>query len=77
MNEKRLTFCDVTSVEGPMVTMFSSSTKRKFDLLKYDFPCEVEAGDRICMKGVFFHSKVPDGGVMTQEYIESLVRALK
>lgn len=76
MNEKRLIFCDVTSVEGPMVTMFSSSNKRKFDLLKYDFPCEVEEGDRICMKGSFFHSKVPKGA-MPKEYIDSLVRALK
>ena len=75
MNERRLTFCDVVAVEGMNVTMASS--RRKFDLLRYDIPYEVKPGDRICMKGVFFHSKVPDGGVMTQEYIEGLVRALK
>lgn len=76
MNEKRLIFCDVTSVEGPMVTMFSSSNKRKFDLLKGDFPWEVKSGDRVCMRGGFIHSKVPKGA-MPKEYIESLVRALK
>lgn len=75
MNEKRLTFCDVVSVEGMNVTMASS--RRKFDLLKGDFPWEVKSGDRVCMKGSFIHSKVPMGGVMPKEYIESLVRALK
>ena len=74
MNERRLTFCDVVAVEGMNVTMASS--RRKFDLLRYDIPYEVKAGDRICMKGSFFHSKVPKG-TMPKEYIESLVRALK
>ena len=74
MNEKRLTFCDVVAVEGMNVTMASS--RRKFDLLKGDFPWEVKSGDRVCMRGGFIHSKVPKGA-MPKEYIESLVRALK
>lgn len=77
-NRKRLTFCNVTSIEGPMVTLSSSSDKRSFDLLKGDFPWDdVSVGDKVCMKNGFIHSRVPDGNIIPKEYIESLVRTLK
>lgn len=73
---KRLIFCDVESIEGPTVTLFSAATGRKFDLIKVDFPWAVKKGDRVCMAGGFIHSKVP-AGIMPKDYIDGLVRALR